>query len=170
MKALHSRVGDYGPQIKLPTIQNWIPMNSDDDYMTIQILKSKSYHRFWFIFDLFLIKFDQNQYIFYLFWLKYRKISLWTQLKRLKSQNQNKNWYNLSFSNWIWSNLIYFWSLSIDFELFNWIWIQYNQCHHYDSDWDNKFGSKNVNLKSIQLRLKLKFQPKLIQSPKLSCT
>ena len=39
-------LGDQGPRIELLMIRNWIPMNLDDHYMTIQILKLKSYCHF----------------------------------------------------------------------------------------------------------------------------
>ena len=37
-------LGNKGPRIELSLIQNQIPMNSDDEYTTIQILGSKLYH------------------------------------------------------------------------------------------------------------------------------
>ena len=107
------------------------------------------YNRLWFwsSFDLFLIKLDQ---IWSLFWLKDWK--RWpccikdrkSWLKDQKCHFISKKSIHIEKVNQILSLLLYFWSLLINFKLFNWIWKQYNQFCHDNLDSNAKIRSKKL--------------------------
>ena len=66
--------------------------------------------------------------------------------------------------NQIWSLSMYFWSLSINFELFDWIQKRYNQFRRDDSDSDDEIVSK----KTIKKRFNFKQILSLSQFNRLS--
>ena len=105
------------------------------------------------VFELFLIKFDH-------FWLKSTTFWLkdWIrQLKDEKSWNQSKKMTSINFFD-------LFWSLLLDFELFDGILKFWNRFCCNDLDSDKELGSKKLTKR----RFKSEFRPKLIQAPKLT--
>ena len=129
-------LGNKGPRIELSLIQNQIPMNSDDEYTTIQILGSKLYH-------IVLISFRSNLIYFWLNSIK-NSIKILKMVKNdWKSQNQST-----------------FWSIWIKFHHFRAFWLNPEIIIHFLRQC--KIGSKMSIKSRFDHNFKLESKPKLI--------